>query len=64
MNAQQVLGLWPAQVAHAIRRWWSARLERHYLICAEIEAEKAKEAQANVAYYQKRAAIARSDSQA
>ena len=43
-----------------LRRWWFQRAERHYLICADVELERVREAQMNVAYYQKRAAIARS----
>ena len=40
--------------------WWLQRAERHYLICADVEQQRAREAQMNVAYYQKRAALARS----
>lgn len=43
-----------------IQHWWLQRAERHYLICADVEENRAREAQQNVAYYQKRAAIARS----
>lgn len=43
-----------------IRRWWLARLEQHYLICAEVEKAKADQALANVRHYQKQAALARS----
>jgi heme exporter protein D len=43
-----------------IHNWWLQRAERHYLICADVEQERAREAQMNVAYYQKRAAMARS----
>jgi len=46
--------------ARAIRNWWLRRAERHYLICADVEQQRAREAQMNVAYYQKRAALARS----
>jgi len=44
----------------SVQRWWLQRAERHYLICADVEQQRAREAQMNVAYYQKRAAIARS----
>jgi hypothetical protein len=44
----------------SIQRWWLHRAERHYLICADVELQRAREAQMNVAYYQKRAALARS----
>ncbi|NEX59782.1 hypothetical protein [Noviherbaspirillum galbum] len=43
-----------------IHNWWLQRAERHYLICADVEQQRAREAQMNVAYYQKRAALARS----
>lgn len=43
-----------------IQQWWLHRAERHFLICADVEEKRAREAQQNVAYYQKRAAIARS----
>lgn len=43
-----------------IQQWWLQRAERHFLICADVEEKRAREAQQNVAYYQKRAAIARS----
>lgn len=47
-------------VIRSIHRWWLQRAERHYLICADVELQRAREAQMNVAYYQKRAALARS----
>ncbi|QAU34637.1 hypothetical protein [Janthinobacterium sp. 17J80-10] len=43
-----------------IHQWWLQRAEHHYLICADVEEKRAREAQQNVAYYQKRAAMARS----
>ncbi|HVL77605.1 MAG TPA: hypothetical protein VM406_16445 [Noviherbaspirillum sp.] len=43
-----------------LRRWWLKRAERHYLICADVELQRMREAQMNIAYYQKRAAMARS----
>jgi hypothetical protein len=43
-----------------IRTWWWRRAEQHYLICADVEQARAREAHMNVAYYQKRAALARS----
>ena len=42
-----------------LRRWWMQRIERHCLICADVEEQRARQAQQNVAYYQKQAAIAR-----
>ena len=47
-------------IVRSIHRWWLQRAERHYLICADVEQQRAREAQMNVAYYQKRAALARS----
>ncbi len=47
-------------VVRSIHRWWLQRAEHHYLICADVEQQRAREAQMNVAYYQKRAALARS----
>jgi hypothetical protein len=44
----------------AVRNWWLRRAEQHFLICADVEQQRAREAQMNVAYYQKRAALARS----
>ena len=43
-----------------IQNWWLRRTEDHFLICADIEQERAREAQLNAAYFQKRAAMARS----
>lgn len=47
-------------IVRSIHHWWLQRAERHYLICADVEQQRAREAQMNVAYYQKRAALARS----
>jgi heme exporter protein D len=49
-----------APVVRVIRMWWLRRAEDHYLICADVEQARAREAQLNAAYYQKRAALARS----
>jgi hypothetical protein len=43
-----------------VRRWWWKRAESHYLICADVEQERMREAQQNAAYFQKKAALARS----
>ncbi len=48
-------------VLRQIRRWWLRRAEDHYLICADVEQKRVREAQQNVAYYQKQAALARSE---
>ncbi len=42
-----------------LRHWWYRRAEEHYMICAAVEHARAREAEDNVAYYQKRAALAR-----
>jgi hypothetical protein len=47
-------------IMRSIQHWWLQRAEQHYLICADVELQRAREAQMNVAYYQKRAALARS----
>ena len=41
-------------------RWWWKRAESHYLICADVEQERVREAQQHAAYFQKKAALARS----
>lgn len=47
-------------ILRRVQNWWLQRAERHYLICADVELERMREAQMNIAYYQKRAAMARS----
>lgn len=47
-------------LVNTVKRWLLKRAERHYLICAEVEQAKAREAMQNAAYYQRRAALARS----
>lgn len=47
-------------IFRTIHRWWLTRAEHHYLICADVEEQRVREAQLNVAYYQRRAALARS----
>ena len=46
-------------VLRLMRHWWLRRAERHYLICADVEQARMREAQQNLAYYQRRAALAR-----
>ena len=58
LNELAMLSLGP--LVRSVHRWWLRRAERHYLICADIEQQRAREAHQNVAYYQKRAAMARS----
>ena len=47
-------------VLRKVRHWWLRRAEDHYLICADVELARAREAHQNMAYYQKQAALARS----
>ncbi len=46
-------------VLRRLRHWWYRRAEEHYMICAAVEHARAREAEDNEAYYQKRAALAR-----
>jgi hypothetical protein len=57
---QELAMLTLSPIVRSIHHWWLQRAERHYLICADVEQQRAREAQMNVAYYQKRAALARS----
>jgi heme exporter protein D len=57
---QELALLSVSPIFRSIQHWWLQRAERHYLICADVEQQRAREAQMNVAYYQKRAALARS----
>jgi hypothetical protein len=57
---QELYMLSISPIVRSIQRWWLQRAERHYLICADVEEQRAREAQMNVAYYHKRAALARS----
>lgn len=57
---QELTMLSIAPIFRVIRRWWLQRAEHHYLICADVEEQRAREAHMNVAYYQKRAALVRS----
>lgn len=60
VKLQQLALLSITPMIRGLQRWWLRRAERHYLICADVEQQRAREAQMNVAYYQKRAAMARS----
>ncbi len=42
-----------------LRKWWMAQLERHYLICVDVEQRRAEEAKAIAAHYQRKAALVR-----
>lgn len=55
-----LLGLSLDRPIRTIRHWWLCRIEDHYLICANAEAHAVREAQQNVRFYQKQAALARS----
>ena len=57
---QELTMLSLSPVLRQIRLWWLKRAEDHYLICADVEQKRVREAQQNVAYYQKQAAMARS----
>jgi hypothetical protein len=46
-------------VMHKLRLWWLRRAEDHYLICADVELARAREAHLNMAHYQKQATLAR-----
>lgn len=61
MTITELAGLSVDPVMRRIANWWLKCAERHYLICADVELQRAREAQMNFAYYQKRAAIARSN---
>ncbi|HEV7617074.1 MAG TPA: hypothetical protein VGO51_03105 [Burkholderiaceae bacterium] len=60
---QELTMLSISPILRMIQRWWLRRAEDHYLICADVEQARAREAHMNVAYYQKRAAMARSAQQ-
>ncbi|HJV52765.1 MAG TPA: hypothetical protein VJ652_14960 [Noviherbaspirillum sp.] len=60
MTAGRLFSLSVEPAARALRRFWLSRVEQHYLISAEVEAAKARQANANAAYFQKKAALARS----
>jgi hypothetical protein len=49
-----------ASLFSGLRRWYLKRRENHYLMCADVELERMREAQMNIAYYQKKAAMVRS----
>lgn len=60
MTQLQIFSYWPATLQQRLRRWWNGRIEKHCLMCAAVEQQRADEHLANVAFYQKRAAFARS----
>lgn len=59
-NLADLMTLSLKQPIRNIRLWWLRAAERHYNICADVEMQRAREAQLNQAYYQKRAALAKS----
>jgi hypothetical protein len=58
LHALTMISLRP--LLERLRTWWYSRLEEHYLICAEIERQHARQSEENEAYYHKRAATVRS----
>jgi hypothetical protein len=54
-----LLNMVAAPLVRNLRHWLLRCYEDHCLISAEVETAKAREANKNVAYYQKRAALAR-----
>ncbi len=59
LNLHELTMLSISPFVRRVQHWWLTRTERHYLICADVEQERAREAQMNVAYYQKQAALVR-----
>ncbi len=60
MTARPLLALSLQPIWRAIRRRWWEYIEQQNLMEACVEQQKAHEANRNAAYFQKRAAIARS----
>lgn len=60
MTIAELAGLSVDPVVRRISNWLLRRAEQHYLICADVELQRVREAQLNVAYYQRKAALARS----
>jgi hypothetical protein len=60
ITARRLFAMAPHPVLKMVRDWWLRRAEQHYMICAAVEHQRAKEAMQNESYYQKQAAIARS----
>ena len=60
LRFQELAMLSVSPILRNIHHWWLQKAEHHYLICADVEEKRAREAQQNVAYYQTRAAMARS----
>jgi len=61
INVPELLALAVKPVATRIKCWQMERLTTHYDMCAAVEAHKAREALRNEAYFQKRAALLRSE---
>ncbi len=61
INLRTLLGLCVARPRLAIKRWWLTKLEHHYLICAEVERAKEKQARTDARYYEMRAVLTRAD---
>lgn len=61
IRLRELINLAPTPYLRALKHWWLLRAERHFLMCADVEAQHEREARMNIAYYQKRAALARSE---
>lgn len=57
MNNVQAVSI--NSIMTVVRCWWLSRVEAHYLICAEVETQRVRDASLNISYYQKRAAMVR-----
>lgn len=57
LNTLTMISLRP--LIRRFKQWWFKRAEEHYLICAAVEHQRARESEENEAYYQKRAALSR-----
>jgi hypothetical protein len=55
-----LLGYSTTPVIKQLRNWWLRRKEAHYMMCADVEKERANQALANQSYFHKQAALARS----
>ena len=60
ISLQNLSALSVGPLFRRVRLWWLKRAEHHYLMCASIEHQRIREAEQNEAWYQKRAAMARS----
>lgn len=61
MTTRQLFLLSLLPIQQRVLSWFYGMLHQHYAVCAEVEREKAKDAHANAAYYDRKAVIARSN---